>query len=214
MEKEYSENGYDIKIEIDDDPINPRKDYKFGNMICSHKRYDLGDIQTSRSDFNDFPDSWDEYILYFINHKYDLRSTNDDGELSNSSLKMIENWIKNNLVIKDLYLYDHSGITMNTTGFSCNWDSGKVGFIYADKDEIRKEYDIKRITKNVIKEVEERLISEVAVYDQYISDTAYRYTIEKDGEHIDSCSGYYDTDQMESEIKNIISDKDIVLERN
>ena len=28
------------------------------------------------------------------------------------------------MVILPLYLYDHSGITMNTTGFSCPWDSG------------------------------------------------------------------------------------------
>ena len=34
-----------------------------------------------------------------------------------------------------LYLYDHSGITMNTTGFSCPWDSGQVGWIYAFKED-------------------------------------------------------------------------------
>ena len=43
-------------------------------------------------------------------------------------------------VILPLYLYDHSGITMNTTGFSCPWDSGQVGWIYADADCIKKEY--------------------------------------------------------------------------
>ena len=37
------------------------------------------------------------------------------------------------MVILPLYLYDHSGITMNTCGFSCPWDSGQVGWIYADK---------------------------------------------------------------------------------
>ena len=41
-------------------------------------------------------------------------------------------------VILSLYLYDHSGITMNTTGFSCPWDSGQVGWIYADADCIKK----------------------------------------------------------------------------
>ena len=35
------------------------------------------------------------------------------------------------MVILPLYLYDHSGITMNTCGFSCPWDSGQVGWIYA-----------------------------------------------------------------------------------
>ena len=29
-------------------------------------------------------------------------------------------------IVQPLYLYDHGGITMNTTGFSCSWDSGQV----------------------------------------------------------------------------------------
>lgn len=42
-------------------------------------------------------------------------------------------------VLLPLYLYDHSGITMKTSGFSCPWDSGQVGFIYASKDTFKKE---------------------------------------------------------------------------
>jgi len=36
-------------------------------------------------------------------------------------------------IILPLYLYDHSGITMSTGPFSCPWDSGQVGWIYAPK---------------------------------------------------------------------------------
>jgi len=36
-------------------------------------------------------------------------------------------------VILPLYLYDHGGITMSTGAFSCPWDSGQVGWIYAPK---------------------------------------------------------------------------------
>src|SRR3990167_995153 len=36
-------------------------------------------------------------------------------------------------VILPLYLYDHSGLAINTTGFHCPWDSGQVGFIYVSK---------------------------------------------------------------------------------
>lgn len=41
-------------------------------------------------------------------------------------------------VILPLYLYDHSGITISTVPFSCPWDSGQVGWIYAPKDTFRK----------------------------------------------------------------------------
>jgi len=50
-------------------------------------------------------------------------------------------------IILPLYLYDHSGITMNTTGFSCGWDSGQVGYIVMSYEKIRKEYNWKNITK-------------------------------------------------------------------
>ena len=37
-------------------------------------------------------------------------------------------------VFLPLYLFDHSGITMNTSGFSCPWDSGQVGWIFCTPD--------------------------------------------------------------------------------
>lgn len=57
-------------------------------------------------------------------------------ELSNDELLQI---IKEDNVILPLYLYDHSGLTMNTTGFSCGWDSSVVGFIYCSKKDFRSE---------------------------------------------------------------------------
>ena len=42
-------------------------------------------------------------------------------------------------VILPLYLYDHSGITMSTSVFSCPWDSGQVGWIYAEKKKLIEE---------------------------------------------------------------------------
>ena len=32
-----------------------------------------------------------------------------------------------------LYLYDHSGLTIATTPFSCPWDSGQVGWIAVER---------------------------------------------------------------------------------
>jgi len=73
------------------------------------------------------------------------------------------------LVILPLYLYDHSGITMNTTGFSCPWDSGQVGWIYATKKDVKKWYGLKRINKPYIDKVREILLGEVKAYDRYLT---------------------------------------------
>lgn len=80
--------------------------------------------------------------------------------------RTVDAWVKENLVILPLYLYDHSGITMNTTGFSCRWDSGQVGVIYCTREQADKlgaPWD----------KVEEQLKVEVEVYDQYITGDVY-----------------------------------------
>jgi hypothetical protein len=85
-----------------------------------------------------------------------------------------------------LFLYDHSGITMSTTSFSCGWDSGQVGYIYVDGDRIRKEYgdDSEETRKKVIKVLQ----SEVKVYDQYIMGDVWGFVIEQEQDDCDCLS--------------------------
>jgi hypothetical protein len=91
-----------------------------------------------------------------------------------------------------LYLYDHSGITMNTTGFSCPWDSGQVGFIYVTKEKVRKEYGKKSVSPKLRAKVLECLRGEVQTYDDFIRGNMYGYVIEdKNGNHVDSCWGFF-----------------------
>ena len=59
----------------------------------------------------------------------------------------------NDNVVLPVYMYDHSGITINTTGFSCPWDSGMVGIIYVSKEKIREKFNIKRISSKLIEKV-------------------------------------------------------------
>lgn len=90
-----------------------------------------------------------------------------------------------------LYLYDHSGLTMNTTGFSCPWDSGQVGIIFVTPENIRKEFGKKRITAKLREKVKEILLAEVKTFDEYLRGDVYGYVVEKDGNHLDSCWGFY-----------------------
>lgn len=39
-----------------------------------------------------------------------------------------------------VYAYVHSGTCLNTTGFSCPWDSGQCGIIYCNRESAQKEY--------------------------------------------------------------------------
>lgn len=123
------------------DPDDPRHNDNLGKMVCFHGRYSLGDKHNYKShDYN----GWEEMKSHIVK--------NEDV-----------------LVILPLYLYDHSGITMNTTGFSCPWDSGQVGWIFATKKDIREWYGLQRINKPYIDKVREILLEEVKMYDRYLT---------------------------------------------
>jgi len=163
---------YKIEVIQDESPSSPREDDNLGTMVCFHNRYDLGDKHNYNS--NDY-DGWDEM-------EKDIIKRENVG------------------VILPLYLYDHSGITMNTTGFSCNWDSGRVGFIFISKEKMLKEYGGKIVTQTLKDKVEGYLKSEIEIYDQYLTGDVYGYrvsevtTCSEGHEHeteIDSCWGYY-----------------------
>lgn len=104
---------------------------------------------------------------------------------------------KNSLILP-LYLYDHSGLTMRTTPFSCIWDSGQVGYVFVPKDAIKKEFGVTRITKQVKVRVEVILIGEVAIYDQYLNGDVWGYQLTQNGEETDSCWGFYGSHPAEN----------------
>lgn len=71
-------------------------------------------------------------------------------------------------LVLPIYMYDHSGITISTKPFSCPFDSGKIGIIYATYNQIRKEYGKKRISNKILDLARQRLVAEVAEYDRYL----------------------------------------------
>lgn len=98
-----------------------------------------------------------------------------------------------------LYLYDHGGITMSVGAFSCPFDSGQVGFIYATPERVMECYLAAQDPERVI----ESLVAEVAEYDKYLQGEVYWYKVEKPvpcdhgdihWEHVDSCGGYLGED--------------------
>jgi len=147
-------------------------------------------------DLNESPREWDNLGTMVCFHgRYNL------GDKHNyQSPEDLNRYVTNeNCVSLPLYLYDHSGITISTSPFSCPWDSGQVGIIFISHENIRKEYSVKRITKKVREKVIKYLIGEVKTYDDFLTGSVYGFNAtltDKDGEEIaeDSCWGYYGDD--------------------
>jgi hypothetical protein len=107
------------------------------------------------------------------------------------------------VVILPLYLYDHSGITMSTSSFGDPWDSGQVGWIYADKDKILSEFGGNALTPELREKAEKLLRGEVDYYDHYIRGDCYGFQLYRENEEIDSCWGFIgDTDDLRDAIES------------
>ena len=90
-----------------------------------------------------------------------------------------------------VYLFDHSGLTVRTTPFSCPWDSGQVGVIFAEREKVLKEYGGRALTRALRAKVEGVLRGEVETFDQMLTGEVYGYVIKKDDKTEESCWGFY-----------------------
>lgn len=202
-------DNHELHIVHDEDPDSPRSWDNLGTMICVHRRYNLGDVhyKSKLECLQHIATSLG--ITEIINDLDMYQEIYDDEE-------QLQDWIKSreDFVILPLYLYDHSGITMSTSSFSCRWDSGQVGYIYCSTDKILKEYgntDLETLIK-----VENILEDEVETYDQYLTGDIYGFKLykvetcnkgHKHLEFVDSCYGFYGDNWKENGIFDHISNE-------
>lgn len=184
-----------IKIEYDRHAESPREWSNIGTIVAWHRGYTLGDEQA-------------------FENLQELVSDQSSIDTTDWAPSDYQRWlVKNDYLILPVYLYDHSGITINTTGFHCPWDSGQVGFIYVSKEDVRKEYGVKRISPKLKELVFDVLRSEISTYSQYLEGDVYGYSLQKvrkDGsvkKELDSCWGFYGADIQENGMLDHIPSK-------
>jgi len=154
----------------------------------------------------------DKHILIYIDP--DPQSPRDDDNLGTIlytsyrytlgdkrvDINEIEDITKSKALWLPVYAYIHSGIVLNTTGFSCRWDSGQCGIIYTDRDKVLSWFRRKKMSAELKAQVMQILNFEVEEFSSYVSGECYGWQIfGGDGSPEDSCGGYYDFDYCKSE---------------
>lgn len=163
--------GIEYTVTQDEDPTNPRERSNIWKMVCTHKKYRLGDEAIDTS----FTSNRRNAFAFHISTSesecdidfYDLEDTIEEKVFV---VGKVYEWIDQHVVYLPLYLYDHSRVTMSTTPFSCGFDSGKVWFIYV----LKSNPEVQWLSDEKIKEY---LVSEVKTYDQYLTGDVYCYDI-------------------------------------
>jgi len=175
--KTFMHNGLTVKIHHDTDPVNPIKDYDVLSTLLCWHR------------------------------RYDLGHERIEQMTAKEVIRRYRNVGEKVLAILPLYLYDHSGITMNTTGFSCGWDSGQVGWAVVTRtsaeamgcvgvhhNHVRNADGTHTAVEDGTWDkarLEEGIRQDVESYDHYLTGECYGYVIEgRDGDELASCWGF------------------------
>lgn len=112
------------------------------------------------------------------------------------------------LAILPLFIYEHGGVTMSTGAYSCQFDSGQVGWGYVTEESAKvmgcvgPEWTTKRL--------EDLIIAEVATFDDYLTGSCYGYMVlGAEGDDLDSCWGFIgDLDYVRSQAREAADSAD------
>ena len=152
--KHYTQTGMRVTVLVDEYPTKPREGCNLTTMICHHRNYSLGDLEESKqfNGYNSLKELKQALVEYY-------------GEMA---------------YIEPLSLYDHSMQTLAIGEPTDRWDSGYVGFIFVTKEQARKWFNVKRITKSILEKIEKLAQAEVEEYNKvWLWGEVYYLSLEK-----------------------------------
>ena len=92
-----------------------------------------------------------------------------------------------------LFKYEHGNVCYRSTPFACPWDSGQAGFVFIKREEVG--------------DVEECLKGACETLTDWCNGSIYGYVVEDpDGNHLDSCWGFYGIDYCKHEATGAATD--------
>jgi len=156
--------------EFAEDPRECYKECNYGHLYTWTKRNNYGDEHDIDAD--DF-DGWKSIKAYLI-----------------EAFKSV--------IILPVYMFKHTGIALSTAPFGDPWDSGQIGFIWCDEEDVKK--GGLEITSESLGIVEGCLVGEVATYSDYLNGSVFWFKLidVASGDELETSGGYYGVDFKEN----------------
>lgn len=189
-----NDKGHILHIQYDDTHESPRKWDPLGTMLTWESGH-------SSPDVNEFQDL-EEWLMSHCpeNSKHYCQY---GGIANKEHHEALEKYLDKHYVWSRVNVYNHSGVIYSTGSFICPWDSGQCGYIFVEKEKIRKEHNVKRISKTLKKSIHEIFEVECENYTKYVNGEVYGFTIEDSkGDTLESCWGYFNISDIVEELTN------------
>lgn len=187
MDTPYKEIDYkdmSIKIYVDYDAESPREWDNIGTIYSRHRDYN--------PDKHRLDELWEQFYWW-----------------ENNENKELEDYLNKFYYWLPIGCYEHGGITVWAGNPRNDWDSGTFGVIAVRKEDARKEFPKQTKTKTL-----KYLEGEIKDLDMWYTNEVYGFVAEdEEGEHIDSCWGFFGDSSMDEMIAQAKSAIDDELER-
>lgn len=193
-------------------------------MIDINTPYITPDQKVLKVVYDEYPESpreWDN-LSTFVTEERDYISPDENPEYSFEDL--LEEVCTSKYIWSYVAKYEHSSVRyFRTTATHLNeWDTYVCGIMYVSKEDVRKEYGVKRISKKLLDKIFGIFDGELEEYTNYANGEVYAYHLyEMNGEEVDSCFGFYGGDNdvldylgyRESDLKEAIEITKTVFEK-
>jgi hypothetical protein len=104
--------------------------------------------------------------------------------------------------ILPVYMYDHGGIVLSLNQFSCRFDSGQLGFISMNLEQVQQIFPTWKKLSPKRKELLVKIMtSELELYNNYLNGDCYYVSVNDE-----SCGGFYGDDHMENGVIDFIAE--------
>jgi len=136
-------------------------------------------------------------VIFNRNHRHlsDVHNFNDAGQFN----RYLWETYRSGLLAYPVYIY---------RGYDCQIDLGRRiqgslrvnmfdesdDWYFVTHEALRKEYGVKRISYRIRELASKILFSEIKTFNYWLSGNVYGWVLEKDGETLDSCWGFYGED--------------------
>jgi hypothetical protein len=170
------------------------------STIAETTTYKGHEIEVHYDEHPESPREWDNICVFHIGHRrYAFGDKNyNDFESMEEAKREAK---RNGDIVLPLYMYDHSGVTISLSPFSCPWDSGQVGFVQIPRKNMLEEFSAKIFHKKLKERAMSIAKGETETLDSYIRGEVFGYVVD---DHADSCWGYYSVEDAMAEAKSIV----------
>lgn len=111
--------------------------------------------------------------------RYDFNTRKQDSR--KTAGEFLEEAEREGYYIRPLFMYEHSGLAFSLSPFSCRWDSGRIGFMFLEKED-----------RETPEEDKKRVESAIKLLNDYVSGNVFGFSVKTpDGEEVDSCWGFF-----------------------